>query len=77
MSKIATKTEQKNFYEANKETIKFVLRMVILVAGPQLLAWAAARPGSLWANIASAVLPVVDKWIHENDNLESKGIVPF
>lgn len=71
------KAEQKNFYEANKETIKFIIRMVILVGGPQLLAWAATKPGSVWANVASAVLPILDKWVHENDNIGQKGLVPF
>lgn len=74
---MATKTEKKNFYEANKETIKFIIRMAILIGGPQLLTWATSHPGSLWANVASVLLPVLDKWVHENDNIETTGIVPF
>lgn len=70
-------TKKKNFYEANKETIKFVLRMLILIGGPQLLAWATNNEGQVWANLVSVTLPVIDKWVHANDNVESKGIVPF
>jgi hypothetical protein len=58
------------------ETVKFILRMAILAGGPYLLAWTANIPEP-FREISAAVLPIIDKWAHENKDVKATGLVPF
>lgn len=62
-----------------KETLKFVIRLVILVGLPQLVLYL-TNAGGDWVAVANAIsilLPVLDKLIHEWDKIPAKGIIPF
>lgn len=61
------------------ETGKFILRLVILIGVPQLIAWL-TNAGGDWlivANAISLLLPIADKFIHTNDNIKLNGVLPF
>lgn len=68
---VNTKTKK-----ALKEAAKFALRMTIF-ALPILINWLTEANYTEWATIATAVLALLDKFIHENKNIETTGIVPF
>ena len=61
------------------ETLKFVVRMVILIGVPQLIL-VLTNAGGDWVTVANAIsvlLPIADKWVHEWDRIPAKGIIPF
>lgn len=64
-------------FEALVEAAKFAVRVCLLIAIPQVIAIATQNQGVLWADALSAVLPVVDKWLHENDKIKLNGLLPF
>ncbi len=62
------------------ETVKFVVRMALLILVPVLVAQAANLTG-FWGTLVGValpvLLPVVDKWIHEDERIPAKGLLPF
>lgn len=62
------------------ETLKFMVRMALLILVPVLVAQAANLTG-FWGNLVGValpiVLPILDKWIHEDERIPAKGILPF
>lgn len=62
------------------ETGKFVLRLALLIGLPLLVAHQADLKG-VWADVVGVylpiLLPIVDKWIHEDPRIPAKGISPF
>lgn len=61
------------------ETLKFLVRIVILIGLPQLVAYL-TNAGGDWvivANAVSVLLPVIDKWVHEDSRIPAKGLLPF
>lgn len=67
-------------HKSLKETLKFIARYVVLVGLPLAIHFAAGLTG-LWGQLTSVeipvLLPVIDKFLHENDNINVNGIVPF
>ena len=60
------------------ETLKFVIRLIILVGIPQLILWL-TKAGGDWVTVANALsilLPIADKWVHVSP-LKANGLVPF
>ena len=62
------------------ETLKFVARMALLILVPVLVAQAANLTG-FWGQLVGValpvVLPIVDKWVHEDERIPAKGVLPF
>lgn len=62
------------------ETIKFTVRMALLILVPVFVAQAASLTGT-WGTIVGVALPVllpiIDKWIHEDDRIPARGVLPF
>lgn len=62
------------------ETLKFVVRMAILILTPVLVAQTAGLTG-FWGQLVGVALPVVlpilDKWVHEDERIPAKGVLPF
>lgn len=62
------------------ETLKFVVRMALLILVPVFVAQAANLTG-FWGQLVGValpvVLPIVDKWIYLDDRIPARGIVPF
>jgi len=62
------------------ETVKFILRLALLAGLPLLIAEGAELTGN-WKTVFDTVLPILlpilDKFIHENKNISANGIVPF
>jgi hypothetical protein len=62
------------------ETLKFMVRMALLILVPVFVAQAANLTG-FWGNLVGValpvVLPIVDKWIYLDDRIPARGIVPF
>ena len=62
------------------ETLKFMVRMALLILVPVFVAQAANLTG-FWGNLVGVALPVllpiVDKWIYLDDRIPARGIVPF
>ena len=62
------------------ETVKFVVRMAILVVLPIAIAQVAKFTGDwkmVFDVILPIVLPVIDKWVHEDTRIPAKGLLPF
>lgn len=60
---------------AAKEVVKFVVRVVVLVGVPTVLAEVVKQKPE-WGVYVGAVLVLVDKTIHELPN-EYRGLLPF
>lgn len=62
------------------ETLKFMVRMALLILVPVFVAQAANLTG-FWGNLVGValpvVLPIVDKWVYLDDRIPARGIVPF
>lgn len=62
------------------ETLKFMVRMALLILVPVFVAQAANLTG-FWGNLVGVALPVllpiIDKWIHEDERIPAKGVLPF
>lgn len=62
------------------ETVKFVVRLALLVGLPIVVANLAKLEGD-WAVVVGQILPVVlpilDKWVHEDSRIPFKGVAPF
>lgn len=61
------------------ETLKFVVRLVLLIGIPQLVKYVGGLDGD-WTvvlDIISILAPIIDKWIHEDPRIKATGIVPF
>jgi hypothetical protein len=61
------------------ETLKFVVRIALLMVVPQVIL-ALTNAGGNWvyvANVLTVLLPIVDKWVHEDDRIPAKGLLPF
>ncbi len=62
------------------ETIKFVVRMALLILVPVFVAQAAELTGT-WGTLIGVALPVllpiIDKWIYLDERIPARGIVPF
>jgi len=62
------------------ETVKFVVRMALLILVPVLVAQAANLTG-FWGTLVGVALPVllpiIDKWVYLDDRIPARGIVPF
>jgi hypothetical protein len=57
------------------ETLKFLVRIVILIGLPQLVLYL-TNAGGNWVTVADA-LSVIDKWVHEDSRIPAKGLLPF
>jgi hypothetical protein len=61
------------------ETLKFVVRIALLMVVPQVIL-ALTDAGGNWIYLAdwlTVLLPVIDKWVHEDDRIPAKGLLPF
>ena len=62
------------------ETLKFVVRMALLILVPVFVAQTAELTG-FWGNLVGValpiLLPVIDKWIHEDERIPARGVLPF
>jgi hypothetical protein len=62
------------------ETLKFMVRMALLILVPVFVAQAANLTG-FWGNLVGVALPVllpiIDKWIYLDERIPARGIVPF
>ena len=62
------------------ETLKFMVRMALLILTPVLVAQTAGLTG-FWGQLVGVALPVVlpilDKWVYLDDRIPARGIVPF
>ena len=62
------------------ETIKFVVRMALLILVPVFVAQAAELTGT-WGTLVGVALPVllpiIDKWVHEDERIPARGVLPF
>lgn len=62
------------------ETAKFVLRLALLAGLPYLVAHQVDLTG-VWKDIVGVylpiLLPIIDKWVHEDDRIPARGIAPF
>jgi hypothetical protein len=62
------------------ETAKFVIRMALLIGVPIGIAQVANLTGqwkTVFDVILPIILPIIDKWIHEDPRISANGIVPF
>ena len=62
------------------ETLKFVVRLGLLVGVPILISNVANLSGTwqtAFATVLPIVLPIVDKWVHEDTRIPAKGLLPF
>lgn len=62
------------------ETAKFGARMFLLIVVPVLidqLANLQGTTGEIVGKILPIALPLIDKFIHDNSNIDSNGISPF
>jgi hypothetical protein len=66
------KFDQKSLWE----TAKFVARMAILVGLPLATEYLLSLEGVL-GEIVAVILPILDKWVHENKSIKATGVVPF
>lgn len=66
--------------QATVETVKFIVRMALLILVPVLVAQAAELTGT-WQTLVGVALPVllpiIDKWVHEDERIPAKGVLPF
>lgn len=62
------------------ETIKFVVRMALLILVPVFVAQAAELTGT-WGTLVGVALPVllpiIDKWVHQDERIPARGVLPF
>lgn len=62
------------------ETLKFVVRMAILILTPVLVAQTAELTG-FWGNLVGValpiLLPIIDKWVYLDDRIPARGVLPF
>lgn len=64
------------------EGLKEVARLALFAAISAVVAWATDKmsgldPTSAYVAVGTVVLRFADKWIHENKNVDAKGIAPF
>lgn len=78
--RIVVKTKETNMKKTLLETLKFTARLALLVGVPIIVKYATNLQGN-WGLVVGAVipvlLPIIDKYIHENDNIKANGILPF
>lgn len=65
-------------YKAAKE----VARLAFFGAIASVLSWATTQVASLpadsvYAIVGTVVLRFIDKYVHANENIEAKGLLPF
>ena len=62
------------------ETLKFVVRMALLILVPVFVAQTAELTG-FWGQLVGValpvVLPIIDKWVYLDDRIPAKGVLPF
>lgn len=68
--------------QAIMEALKEIGRLAFFGALSAVLAWATTQiagldPNSVYAIAGTLVLRFLDKWVHENDNVQAKGLAPF
>lgn len=62
------------------ETLKFVLRLALLIGVPLLISQSADFTGvwkTLFEIALPILLPIIDKYIHQDPNIPAKGLLPF
>lgn len=64
------------------EAFKEVARLAFFAALAAVVGWLADKvnlldPTSVYYVLATAALRFADKYVHENKNIDSKGIAPF
>lgn len=64
------------------EAVKELARIAFFGAIAAVLSWATTKianidPNSVYAVVGTIVLRVVDKWVHENENVKAGGLAPF
>lgn len=64
------------------EAIKEIARLAVLAAVSAVLYYGATQLGNLpadnlYALVGAGVLRALDKYVHENENIRAKGLVPF
>lgn len=66
--------------KATIETVKFVLRLAILFGTPIVVAQLANLTGTaqvIVGQVLPILLPIIDKWVHEDERIPAKGMLPF
>ena len=61
-------------------TLKFIVRLALLAGVPILISKSADFTGDLktvFDIVLPIVLPIIDRWIHEDTRIPIKGIIPF
>ena len=61
-------------------TLKFILRIALLAGVPILISKSRDFTGDLkmvFDIILPIALPIIDRYIHEDDRIPVKGIIPF
>ncbi len=62
------------------ETLKFVIRMALLVGVPMLVSWATkltGQPQVIVNMVLPIALPIIDKFIHSDDRIPINGLLPL
>jgi hypothetical protein len=62
------------------ETAKFVVRMALFILVPILISYGADLQGAwqvVFSTVLPIVLPIIDKWVHEDSRIPARGITPF
>lgn len=75
--KFNTMTDNK---KALLETLKFALRMALLIGLPMVAAravWFTGETKAIFDVVFPIILPIVDKWVHEDPRIPIRGISPF
>lgn len=66
--------------KATIETAKFVIRLALLFGTPLVVAQLANLTGNaqvIVGQVLPILLPIIDKWVHEDDRIPAKGVLPF
>jgi hypothetical protein len=64
------------------EAVKEIARLAVFGAIGAVLTWATSKvgsfdPTSIQYLVVTAVIRFVDKWVHANENIKAKGLLPF
>lgn len=72
---MADKNETANSRKAAVEAVKLIFRLALLVGVPAILGeLAKSRPE--WGGAIGVILLVIDKYLHENDDIQINGLSP-
>lgn len=74
--------KENSMQKAIIETIKEAGRIALFAGVSALVAYATSKlsgldPTSLYVVVGTAILRLLDKYLHENKNIQAKGLAPF